>query len=311
MHRVSQSLTRALSTSEMLLRLRGRGRLSLPSADERFREYDSLGMQSESEMARFRLVLSEIRKHHKEESLPSLVQMLQHRPWVLRSALVDALANVDGSESTRMLAQRALYEPEDRLRLRAVEALKGRAPEDYQPALLEGLRYPLPAVAYNAARAIVALKATNLVPQLERLREAPDPASAFVDDQGRVMRRELVRVNHLSNCVLCHAASSSTSDLVRGAIPIPGSPLPIRYYHKESGPAVRADVTYLRQDFSLTHVVDESDTSRMWALLQRFDYVVQIRELPPGEPVREPTSDPYPQRDAVLAALAELKKLGE
>jgi hypothetical protein len=35
-----------------------------------------------------------------------------------------------------------------------------------------------------------------------------------------------VRINHLGNCLLCHSPSTSRADLVRGAVPTPGQPLP-------------------------------------------------------------------------------------
>ena len=41
---------------------------------------------------------------------------------------------------------------------------------------------------------------------------------------------ELVKVNHLRNCTLCHPASTNTSDPLRGPIPQPGRPLPRVYY---------------------------------------------------------------------------------
>ena len=54
-----------------------------------------------------------------------------------------------------------------------------------------------------------------------------------VDDEPRSPGRgqlsfvqELVRVNHLANCLLCHAPSFQRGDLVRGAVPTPGLPLP-------------------------------------------------------------------------------------
>src|SRR5262249_15381620 len=73
--------------------------------------------------------------------------------------------------------------------------------------------------------------------------------------------------------------------------------------------AIRADVTYLRQDFSAMQFVEKPDK---WPHLQRFDYVVRTRELTAAEVNRyqneKSGSDPndYPQRTAVLFALREL-----
>ncbi len=90
------------------------------------------------------------------------------------------------------------------------------------------------------------------------------------------MKRELVRFNHLRNCLLCHAPSHSQTDLVRGLIPTPGVPIPVEYYHRSHGDFVRADVVYLKQDFSVMHHVEDAHP---WPAMQRFDYVVRVREV--------------------------------
>jgi hypothetical protein len=103
----------------------------------------------------------------------------------------------------------------------------------------------------------------------------------------------------------------ATTDPVRGRAPTPGSPLPppVEYYDRGGGIFVRADVTYLRQDFSLPQPVAKPN---QWPSSQRFDYMIRIRPLstlPEAERVqrvakgREPD---YEQRDAVLFALREL-----
>jgi hypothetical protein len=71
---------------------------------------------------------------------------------------------------------------------------------------------------------------------------------------------------------------------------------------------VRADVTYLRQDFSLLQQVVKPDK---WPAWQRFDFLVRTRELPAQEAAELDKGGPhrqlvYPQRDAVLFALREL-----
>jgi hypothetical protein len=87
-------------------------------------------------------------------------------------------------------------------------------------------------------------------------------------------------VNHLKNCLLCHAPSQATTDLVRGAVPDPTQPLPPSftpaYYSGNGGIFVRADVTYLRQDFS---VVQPVENTKQWPSHQRFDYLVRKRPL--------------------------------
>jgi hypothetical protein len=109
---------------------------------------------------------------------------------------------------------------------------------------------------------------------------------------------------------MCHAPSSSKDDLVRGRIPPPDQPLPsgVEYYERQDGIFVRADVTYLRQDFSVFQPVVNADP---WPSLQRFDYVVRVRPATADEraAVKRPAARNYPQRQAVLYALKELEQM--
>jgi hypothetical protein len=118
--------------------------------------------------------------------------------------------------------------------------------------------------------------------------------------------REVVRVNHLRNCLLCHAAATSPSDPVRGLVPSPGQPLPAPfstpYYEGQRGIFVRADVTYLRQDFSVPQPVAQAGA---WPAHQRYDYVVRTR-YPTEAELRRTEPPTYPQREAVRWALREL-----
>jgi hypothetical protein len=118
--------------------------------------------------------------------------------------------------------------------------------------------------------------------------------------------REVVRVNHLRNCQLCHPPSLDRNDPVRGLVPTPGQPLPpsfsTPYYEGNKGIFVRADVTYLRQDFSVTQPVDGSD---YWPAHQRHDYLLRTRYATDEELRREPPAT-YPQREAVRWALRGL-----
>jgi hypothetical protein len=123
---------------------------------------------------------------------------------------------------------------------------------------------------------------------------------------------EVVRINHLRNCLLCHAPSSSRKDPLRAVVPTPGQALPLVYYGSSKGDFVRADITYLRQDFSLIQRVAKPDK---WPEWQRFDYLVRTRE-PTAEELaaqkgkaRQAASASYPQRQAVLFALRELTGL--
>ena len=84
------------------------------------------------------------------------------------------------------------------------------------------------------------------------------------------------------------------------------------YYESHDGDFVRADITYLRQDFSLKQPVQDA---KPWPPLQRFDYIVRQRPLTAAEVKQRglqdrsgPQSDSaaYPQRDAVLYAFKAL-----
>jgi len=117
--------------------------------------------------------------------------------------------------------------------------------------------------------------------------------------------REVVRVNHLRNCLLCHPPSLARTDPVRGAVPSPGRPLepPARAYDGDpNGSFVRADVTYLRQDFSVAQPVDRPGK---WPAYQRYDYLVRTR-YPTEDELAKKAPATYPQREAVRWALREL-----
>jgi hypothetical protein len=247
--------------------------------------------------------------------VPALMQMLQARSESERRILVEALASIEGRSASNGLTQRALFELSADARRAAVEALGKRPAWHYRSELLAGLRYPWPTVADHAAAALVSVGARDAMPELVELLGKPDPTAPFVNERGKWAVNELARVNHLRNCLLCHAPSLSSSDPVRGVIPIPGQPLPEQYYNESRGIFVRADITYLKQDFSLMHPVKDHGK---WPEKQRFDYFVRTRELTkeevakqglPTEEVgrRQPPGDQdYPQREAVLYALREL-----
>ena len=116
---------------------------------------------------------------------------------------------------------------------------------------------------------------------LRNLLDQPDPTLPFLKkqaDKETWMVRELVRLNHHRNCLLCHAPSQSANDVVRGAIPFPGRRFSA--YGRSSDPAVRADITYLWQDFSMLLPVPNA---KPWPARQRFDFVAWTRPATPAE----------------------------
>ncbi len=249
----------------------------------------------------------------KIDALPTLVQMLQPEGRDLRMILVELLEKIDGKEATAALVQRAVYDVEVSVRERAVEALAKRNRAEYEPNLMQAMNAPWPPAAMHASEAIVSLNAKNLLPHLIQQLRSPDPrlpVPQMEKNEKVFYTREFVRVNHLSNCALCHAFSNSKDDLVRGRIPMPGEDPPPQYYQAATGLFVRADITYLRQDFSLVQPVTNPGK---WSGYQRFDYLIRTRRSTPveiklynGLAKDNRLLDPSPQREATLSALRQL-----
>src|SRR5262249_7971657 len=74
---------------------------------------------------------------------------------------------------------------------------------------------------------------------------------------------------------------TGSTGLVPGLVPVQGTPLPpsfsaLYYAGAGGGTFVRADVTYLRQDFSLMLRVPDAAAYR-WPEMQRYDFLVRTR----------------------------------
>jgi hypothetical protein len=244
-------------------------------------------------------------------AIPALQQLLMAERTPVRIVLAEVLEKIPGRDATRALARLAMFDLAPEVRERAVLALKTRPVEDSRTVLVEGLRYPRPPVADHAAEALVALGDREAIPALVELLDRPDPARPRTEvREGRpvTLVSSVVQVNHLRNCVLCHAPSANpTSDLVRGRVPDESRPLPPPgeyYQNNASGLFVRAEVTYLRQDFSTVQPVEDADP---WPSYQRYDYLVAERVVPNPPIGPQPSApDTYPQRESVLFALREL-----
>jgi hypothetical protein len=167
---------------------------------------------------------------------------------------------------------------------------------------------------------LASLKASEALGPLVTMLAEPDPGTPFLQSvEGRQipMVRELVRVNHLRNCLLCHAPSMSKNDAIRAFVPTPGEELPSRaglYPTDKAEPSeatlVRADVTYLTQDFSVMQKVANPGA---WPSYQRFDYLVRVRPLSFIERIvleRPQDADraraPSAHKEAILHALRSL-----
>ena len=267
--------------------------------------------------------LSRIDRCHQElvtlTRIAALMQVLAPESPGIRLGLVKYLAGISHAEATRALAKVAIFSAEDVIRQRALDALKVRRERDYTDILLAGLRYPWPDVARRAADALVKLERTDLVPQLVDLLDEPDPRAPVVREENHKPRqevRELVRVNHHRNCLLCHAPANTgtvASDTLTAAVPVPSDPLPSPsqgYQNSLPDILVRIDVTYLRQDFSMFQAVADANP---WPEMQRFDFLVRTRALTDKEadsfrenliPKEPGVLSPYHR--AALTALREL-----
>lgn len=254
------------------------------------------------------------------EAVPVLEQLLLAETTPVRRLLVELLKHNPDPTASLALARRALYDLSDQVREEAIRALAQRPGGEHESLLLAGLRHPWAAVADHAAEAIVALRWRQVVPQLVELLDAPDPLAPQQQGQVRVVRR-LTKVNHLGSCVLCHAVSLKRKDLLRQLMPAPtqvwsigllDNDIDLNLTKHPGASIVRADITYLQQDFALTHTVEKSGR---WPKLQRYDYFIRTVTLPASGKIpgagegpaadKAPIGD-YPQRQAVLFALREL-----
>jgi hypothetical protein len=237
-------------------------------------------------------------------AVPTLTQMLQAQEAVVRKVLVEQLGRIENRSATEALARLAVFDISPEVRAEAINALSARPAHEYRDVLLEGFRHPWPPVADHAAEALVTLQDQSSLSLLGELLAEPDPAAPRFDDEKKsYVVRELVRVNHLRNCVLCHAPAPNRSGSVIALTPTPLKPLPPMvpaYYDGTDGIFVRAEVTYLRQDFSVPQPVRDPGP---WPAEQRYDYLVRTRVVPPPADVRRET---WPQREAIRYAMRRL-----
>lgn len=258
----------------------------------------------------------ETRQQFYQAHLAVVNQVIPAEDPAARTALIRALSSIPRPEATRALARLAVFSTEEAVRARAIEALSVRLKEGSTEVLVAALSYPWPEVAEHAASAIVTLKRKDLIPQLQAMLTAPDPRgprTEVVAGRKKTVAHEVVRVNHLRNCMLCHAAAERAKiqeETLIAEVPVPTVSLPDTrsgYGQSESNLLVRIDVTYLRQDFSAMQEVNDW-TGKTWPRKQRFDFLVRRRVLTPAEAAdldrRLPGVSPY--RRAAERALREL-----
>ncbi len=147
---------------------------------------------------------SAVQKIDPSASVAVLVQVLGPEDAKIRLGLVKYLNGLVHADATRALAKLAIFSAESEVRTEALTALKKREGKDCTAILLAGLKYPWPAVAEQSSAAIVELGRKDLIPHLIDILEKPDPRAPQIDKKVSLVR-ELVRVNHHHNCLLCHA----------------------------------------------------------------------------------------------------------
>jgi len=251
--------------------------------------------------------------------IAALAQMLAAESAEIRLGLVKYLTAVPHVEATKALARMAIFSAEDDVRAAAITALKVRREKDYTDILLAGLSYPWPAVAKRSADAIVKLERTDLIPQLLTVLDNADPRLPMTKDvngKSVVVVREIVKLNHHRNCMMCHApvgSGSPNSNAIQAEVAVPGQPLPTPaegYRQSTVELMIRVDVTYLRPDFSVSLPVKDAHP---WPEMQRFDFLVRERVLTTEEattyrdkltPKEAGVLSPY--HKAALSALREL-----
>ena len=231
-----------------------------------------------------------------DSNIAALTQMLAPERMSLRAGLVQKLSQSLHPDATRALARAAVFDVDATVREAAIKALKGRPEKESAEVLMHGIRYPLPIVAKRSAQVMLALDRKDLLPQLAAFLNEPvpgDPEEKVVEEKKVCVVREVVRINHHRNCLLCHPPGADNpnnapaqSQQVLALIPIPGTPFPSSpsegYGNPQSfgEPTVRADTTYLRQDFSVMMPVENAAP---WPEMQRFDFLVRSRVVEGNE----------------------------
>jgi hypothetical protein len=221
----------------------------------------------------------------------ALTQILMPESGHFQRGLAKRLATMGHVDATKALAKLAIFSSDEDARDAAIEGLKRRPKKEYTDILVQGFRYPLPIVSQRAAEALVSLQRKDLLANIVEMLDSPDPrlpVTKIRDDKEVTFVRELVRVNHHRNCLLCHAPGNTydtPEGVLKVAVPLPGEPLPEPGAYQSVPPpspdiVVRLDMTYLRQDFSMMMPVSDAHP---WPEMQRFDFLVRTRTLTAAE----------------------------
>ena len=249
------------------------------------------------------------------EEIPSefvrpLRQVYEVQPEKSRVALAQVLAKSKSRLAAQALARLAVFDLSERVRDEAVQQLVGQDRATVRAELLAAFRHPWAPAAVHAAKAIDRLGDKGMIPALKKLLDQPDPCAPFQEKDTWYVR-ELVRVNHLKNCLMCHPPADTKRPTLSGPIPLRDRALPVAYYasRDKTSPLVDASTVDLRQDFSVLH---ELKDAKPWPEVQRFDYLVRTRPLRAEEIPKKkgakaiPSAFIYPQREVIQELLAVL-----
>jgi hypothetical protein len=252
-------------------------------------------------------------KWSKPEMVPSLIQILMAQDANWRMTLVRMLKKIDGPGATRGLVDRAVFDMNATVRAEAARGLRERPTAEYTDRLMSAFRHPWAPAADHAADAIVLLNRTDLQQDLRDIVDRPEPTAPTKKKMGIRevdVAPQLVRVNHMRNCMYCHPVSTTSEDSVRGVSPDWDQPLPQAYYGNDTfSTFVRADMVYLRQDFSLSMPVGPDECRNNWPTEQRFDFFVCDQPVAPEAAASYKAPETYPQREAVRRTIAHLEKV--
>ena len=238
-------------------------------------------------------------------------QIFQTQQRQDRLEVINTLKEADNSTAINLLAKRGKYDLSADVRMAATNALAEFPRDQYRAEFLAGLKYPWHVVAQHSAEALVRLDDKKAIPELVEMLDLPNPIAPVEVEQDKYVQPTLVAINHMQNCLLCHAPSLSRNDIATGLVPNWDSPVPVQYY-QDRRPGfvfVRADITYLRQDFS---VVQPVANHGLWPSKQRFDYVVQQTALDRAKADRTKKKIAKAKnlnREAIIFALRKLSGL--
>jgi hypothetical protein len=260
------------------------------------------------------------------DELRAIADLAMHRLFHLdgehRLNLVQILQSLPDERVSPRLAHVAVFAPESEVREAAVASLLVRRSGAYEYVLVRNLTHPLPQIVQNAADALIKLQVEDpyYLEPIARLLKYEEVRDFGTAEEPVRSVKEVVKLNHLRNCMLCHPPSSqahfSNDNALNANVPNPreklSTPMQISggYGAADLAQAIRFDVSYLRPDFSLTLPVDEKTHAGVWPDRQRFDFLVRRRRLTSAEYKAYEKSRPFlPPNATRAAALHILREL--